>query len=95
MARHGMDRRTHPACAFSCLGADMTLDDLNEAQRAALVKRINRACNPGLRLRTCREGTRAFSDFGRYYWHDRNRNVVFEMWVDPVEEAKALGVRVA
>lgn len=72
----------------------MTLDDLNEAQRAALVKRINRACNPDLRLRTCREGTRAFSFLGRYYWHDRIRNRVDEWNVDPVTEAKALGVPV-
>lgn len=51
--------------APSPIGADMTLDDLDERQRAALVKRINRACNPDLRLRTCREDSRAFAEFGR------------------------------
>ena len=65
---------------------------IQEVTTDALIKRINRKLAPqNEKLRTYR-GERFFSDLGRYYVVDVNRNSIEAAHVDVEEMARQMGV---
>lgn len=57
-----------------------------------LVRRVNKKLAPQRRLRTCRRGTRWWSELGDFHLVNVPYNVIIERHVDLEELARKLGV---